>query len=126
MELEGDASIEISSIANLVDAEPGQLSFLFNSAYKSRLSETRASAVVLRRSDLDACPVAALISRQPRLSWAQVAVLFDPLPKPDGQHHPSAVIAEGARIGKGTTLGPNVVVESGAVFLPIYITSGVS
>lgn len=118
VELEGDASIEISGIASLVDAEPGQLSFLFNSAYKSRLSDTRASAVVLRRSDLDACPVAALISKQPRLTWAHVAVLFDPLPQPDRRHHPTALVAESARLGSGTTLGPNVVVCSGAVIEP--------
>ncbi|MDZ7683786.1 MAG: hypothetical protein U5O39_00835 [Gammaproteobacteria bacterium] len=35
LEVQGDAAVEVSGIASLDDAAPGQLTFLFNSAYKS-------------------------------------------------------------------------------------------
>ena len=114
LELRGDASIEIGGIANLADAGPGQLTFLFNSAYKKFLTDTQASAVVLNAKDADGCPIPVLISDRPRMTWAQVARLFDPTPAPDGLIHPSALVAPGANIGEGVTIGPNAVIEDNA------------
>lgn len=114
LELRGDASVEITGIASLSDALPGQLTFLFNSAYKKHLSGSRASAVVLDERDADGCTLPMLISDRPRMTLAQVAGLFDPTPVPDLVRHPSAQIAEGANIGDGVSIGPNVVIEHNA------------
>ena len=114
LELRGDASIEIGGIANLADASPGQLTFLFNSAYKKFLTDTQASAVVLNAQDADGCHMPVLISDRPRMTWAHVARLFDPTPVPDGRLHPSALVAPGANIGEGVTIGPNAVIEDNA------------
>lgn len=111
LELRGDASIEITGIANLLDAGPGQLAFLFNTSYKPYLTQTGASAVVLRSADAEGCPIAALVSDQPRMTWARVAGLFDPTPPPDKTLHVSASIAPTARIGEGVSIGPQAVIE---------------
>lgn len=111
----GDASTEVSGIASLVDAAPGQLTFLFSSAYKKHLKTTRAAAVVLRESDREDCELPALISEQPRLTWARVATLFDQTPKPDGLHHKSAIVSSQASVGEGVSIGCNAVIEEGAV-----------
>ncbi len=111
LELRGDSSVEISGIANLLDAGPGQLTFLFSSSWRPHLKDTRASAVVLRREDAEDCPIAALISAQPRMSWARIAALFDPTPKPSGKVHPAAVVSQSARVADDATVGPGAVVE---------------
>ena len=114
LELRGDASVEISGIANLADATPGQLTFLFNSSYKKYLSNCKASAVVLNARDAEGCNLPMLISDRPRMTWAHIAGLFDPTPAPDGIHHPTAQVAPGARIGKDVSIGANVVIDDNA------------
>lgn len=114
LELRGEASTEITGIANLQDAAPGQLTFLFNSSWRQHLSRTQASAVVLREADAADCPIAALVSPQPRMTWAKVAALFDTTPVPDQTLHATATIAPTARIGEGVTVGPNAVIEEHA------------
>ena len=47
-ELRGDAERVIHSVATLEEAADGQVSFLSNPKYEKLLSQTRASAVILR------------------------------------------------------------------------------
>ncbi|MEX2489910.1 MAG: UDP-3-O-(3-hydroxymyristoyl)glucosamine N-acyltransferase, partial [Pseudomonadales bacterium] len=109
--LRGDSSVEVNGIADLLGARSGQLTFLFNSAWRSSLKETQASAVILRAEDAPDCPIPLLISPQPRLIWARVARVFDPLPAGSGRIHPSAVISDKATIGDQVSIDANVVVE---------------
>ena len=44
--LEGDGGIQVTRVASLDDAGPGDLTFLANAKYASRLPATRASAVL--------------------------------------------------------------------------------
>ena len=111
----GDASTEVHGIAGLVDAKPGELSFLFNASYKKHLASSMASAIVLRESDSADCNIPALISSQPRLAWAQIASLFDKTPVPDHKIHPAAVLCDDVVLGKNVSVGANAVIESGAV-----------
>ena len=46
-ELRGDGEIEIHGIAPIESAEPATLTFIANTRYRSYLSTTRASAVIL-------------------------------------------------------------------------------
>ena len=46
-ELHGDASIEVSRVANLETAGSGEISFLSDSKYQSFLAQTAASAVLV-------------------------------------------------------------------------------
>ena len=111
----GDASTQIHGIASLVDAKPGELSFLFSASYKKHLISSKASAVVLRESDSADCNIPALISEQPRMAWAQIASLFDKTPAPNHEIHPSAVLGDDVAIGKNVSVGANAVIESGVV-----------
>jgi UDP-3-O-[3-hydroxymyristoyl] glucosamine N-acyltransferase len=118
LELVGDGSVEISGIANLIDASATELTFLFSVGYKKHLETTSAAAVILRREDADGCAIPAIISPQPRLSWGHVAALFDREPVPDGNIHPSAVIHQAAKLSENVTIGANAVIESGAEIGP--------
>ena len=112
--LYGDAGIEITGIASLADAGPGQLTFLFNSSYRRHLVSSSASAVVLREEDREGVSQAVLVSKQPRLAWAHIASLFDPTPEPAGNVHPSAVVDPSVSLGSNVTVGAGTVVEAGA------------
>ncbi len=131
LELQGDADHRVSTIGTLPDSGPDAVTFLANRAYRSRLGETRAGAVILAAGDADGCPVNALVARDPYLAFARVASLFDtrPVPSPgidpSASVHPEAslgegvavcagaVIGRGARIGDGAIIGPGCVVAPG-------------
>ena len=44
--LEGDGAVEVTRVAGLEEAGPGDLTFLSNPKYASKLPTTRASAVI--------------------------------------------------------------------------------
>lgn len=113
LSLKGDGSVEIANIASIEDAGPGDLVFLFSSAHRRHLADSKASAVVIREDDSVDCDLPCLISDQPRLAWARIATLFDPLPAPDGAKHVSAIVSADAQIGENVTLGPHSVISSG-------------
>ncbi len=113
--LQGDGDVVIHGLANLVEAGPDQLAFLFSPAYVEFLTDTKAGAVVIRPDTARDCPCPALLSDNPRLTWAGVATLFDESPAPDGEIHASAHIDPSARIGIDVTIAPNVVVGADVV-----------
>ncbi len=115
LELIGEPSTEINGIASLVDAKPGDLTFLFNSSYKHQLKDTLASAIVLRQSDGAECDIPILISERPRLAWAKIATAFDPAPLPDFNIHETAIVSRSATLGKGISIGAYTIVEDGVV-----------
>ena len=47
LELRGDPTLEVNSVATLQDARPGTLSFLANPKYRKFLASTGATAVVV-------------------------------------------------------------------------------
>jgi UDP-3-O-[3-hydroxymyristoyl] glucosamine N-acyltransferase len=114
LELRGAPELRVSRVATLSQATSGSLSFLANSRYRRSLGQTHASAVVLAPSEADGCPVAALISPNPYLSYARIALLFHPDPSVSPGIHPSAVVAGSARIAASAAVGPLSVIEEDA------------
>lgn len=101
----------IARVATLGDAGEDALSFLANPRYSGALASTRAGAVVLQPRHLDACPVDALISDDPYVTYARIADWLYPRTRPSAGVHPSAVIGERVELGSGVAIGPNVVIE---------------
>lgn len=110
----GDGSTLIQGIAALDEAKPHHLSFLFNSKYRKTLAESKAGAVVVAPEHVSLLQGPGLVSNQPRLTWAEIAGLFD---KSERWHgiHPTAVIDPAAEVGADVTVGPHAVVRAGAV-----------
>ncbi|MBF7053730.1 UDP-3-O-(3-hydroxymyristoyl)glucosamine N-acyltransferase [Halomonas sp. KAO] len=113
--LVGDAGREVSGLATLNAAEPGQVAFLANRAYLKDLPGTRAAAVLLHPQHAESCPVDRLELDNPYLGYAAASRLFDPLVgrEPAGIH-PSAVVDPTATLGARVEIGPLAVVEAGA------------
>jgi UDP-3-O-[3-hydroxymyristoyl] glucosamine N-acyltransferase len=114
--LEGDPDLEITGVAGIETAAPGQLTFLANRRYAPQLKTTRASAVFIDdRMPLDrdpaAPPLAALRSPNPYLCFAKALELFHHSPSYKPGIHPTAVIATTARIGEGAHIGPYCFID---------------
>jgi UDP-3-O-[3-hydroxymyristoyl] glucosamine N-acyltransferase len=117
--LEGNPGIEISGVAGIDHAAEGQVTFLANRRYAPQLKRTQASAVLIeegvtleREAGLE--PLAALRTRNPYLAFAHAIELFYQPPVYKPGVHPTAVLAESAKIGKGAHIGPYCFVDEGA------------
>lgn len=110
LELHGNPDHLIDGVGTLMSGSSSQVSFLANRAYRKELPNTKAGAVILAADDADACPTNCLVAADPYLAFARIAALFDPRPAGRPGIHPSAVVAESARIGKGASIGPNAVI----------------
>ena len=115
LETIGNADKEISGLASLENAGPGDLAFLFSSSHREFLVSSGAGALVLRKEDKDFIDVPAILSSNPRASWALIANLFDPKPIKMPFISLSATINDGAVLGKNIAIEPNVNIGSGAV-----------
>jgi UDP-3-O-[3-hydroxymyristoyl] glucosamine N-acyltransferase len=113
-ELRGDPDTVIERVATLADAAEGSIAFLANPRYRRHLATTRASAVVLDAAAAPACPVAALVTRNPYATYARIAQLLHPAPAVVPGRHPSAVIEAGAEIDPTAWIGPHAYVAAGA------------
>lgn len=112
--LQGAEAVQITGLATLQEAGPGQLSFLANPQYRKYLEHSQAAAVLLKAADAEGFAGNALIVADPYLAYARISHLFDPKPKAVAGIHPSAVVAEDAQVDASACIGPFVVIESGA------------
>ena len=109
-ELRGDPLCEIDSVATLADAHPRAVSFLAESRHRAALAQTRAAVVVLDARFAAECPVACLISPNPRATYARIASLLYPLPPLSAGIHPSAVVAADAQVDPSACVGALAVI----------------
>src|SRR6202453_3706041 len=109
-EVEGDAGLEITGVAGIEEARSGALTFLVNRKYRPALATTQASAIFVAK---DAGPVriAALRSANPYHDFARAIELFHPAPRFTMDIHPTAVIAQTAKIAPGAHIGPYCFVD---------------
>ena len=101
---------EISGVAGIEEAAPGQLTFVSNPKYAAAARTTKASAVIVAE-DFPAIATGMLRSQNPYLSWQQAMALFHHAPRYAPGIHSTAVVHHSAKIGKGAHLGPYVVID---------------
>lgn len=114
-ELRGDPGRVVDRVATLARADDRALTFLANASYRTQLAETRAAAVILSQADAASCPVAALVTRDPYVTYARIAAELHPAAPVEPGVHPSAVIGLGATVPASCEVGPGVVVGRGVV-----------
>ncbi len=114
LELRGDGDRMVTGIGTLEAAQPTDVSFLANQAYRPAMVQTRAGVVILREKDAEDCPTNCLIADDPYLAYARLAILFDPRPMAKPGIHPSAVIDPSVRLGSDVSIGPHTTIEEGA------------
>lgn len=107
--LEG-TDIEITGVAGIEQAGPGQLTFVANPRYASAVKTTKASAVIVA-DDFSPLPLPTLRSANPYLAFAKALNLFYHPPRYTPGIHSTAVIHDSARIGRNAHIGPYVVID---------------
>ena len=107
----GDPGVQISGLATLASAGPGQLSFLANPKYRSALENTAAEAVIVAADMVETCPCHCLVSDNPYISYARASQLFERRPAAmRAGIHASAVVSSTAVIDSSATIGANVTI----------------
>lgn len=116
--LQGDPERTVRTIAPLDTAGEEDLSFLANRRYLPELRATRAGAVIVGPGDVDTCPTAALVLRDPYLGYARAAALMAEPSAGETGVHPNAAVDPAAEIAPRAGVGPLAVVGPGAVIGP--------
>ena len=119
----GDDSLEITRLAPIDGAGPGDITFIANPKYLSYLGQTSASAVLVDRP-LDRKDIAYLVCKNPYLAFAKVLTHLnvkrpEPLGVLPGAHvADSAVLGQGVTIYPGVVIGEHVEIGDGAILYP--------
>ena len=119
---------QISAVAPLGSAGPGDVAFLGDRKFIVALGETRAGCVIIPAAALEAAPAdaAVIVSDEPQACWARASIalhravsLSDAADRSDVaedgtvEFEPGVVVGHGARIGRGTRIGANSVIGPG-------------
>jgi UDP-3-O-[3-hydroxymyristoyl] glucosamine N-acyltransferase len=115
--LVGDAGRVVTGVAPLETAGPDQVSFLTDRKYLKQAEASRAAAVLVPR-DVAGLSAALLQVDHPQQALIRLLELFHPEPAVQPGVHPSAAVAESARIHRAASVGALAVVEEGAVIGP--------
>jgi UDP-3-O-[3-hydroxymyristoyl] glucosamine N-acyltransferase len=119
----GDPSAEITRIAGIETAEPGDLTFVSNPKYAALARTTKATAILVEPG-FPQVPAATLRVENPYLAFAFAIELFYQAPAYPPGIHPTAVIAPTAHIGANAhigayaVIGDNVAIGDNAIILP--------
>ena len=111
----GDGSTPVHGVATLAGAGSGQLAFLANPRYRSQLSASAASVVVMRAEDAEGFHGTALLASDPYVAFARMAALFEPPALHEHGVHASAVVDPSARVSPSASIGPFVSIGARSV-----------
>ena len=109
----GDSSVMIHGVAGLKEAGAGEITFLSNPRYAQLLGETKASAVILSKSD-PKLQCAQLVVENTYYAFAQILNLLVTEPYRPGGISSHAYIGKDVRLGRGLTIHPFVTIALGA------------
>ncbi|HEU4926190.1 MAG TPA: UDP-3-O-(3-hydroxymyristoyl)glucosamine N-acyltransferase [Vicinamibacterales bacterium] len=111
--VEGDGDIDITRVAAIEDAGPGELTFFANPKYADALKRTLASAVIAAPA-VSGIPCAVLRTPEPYVTFARALGLFANTSRPPAGIHRLALVEPGAVVAADASVGPFVVVSDGA------------
>lgn len=125
--ISGNPDTQISRVGSLALAQAGAIAFFNDTKYKTQLTNTSASAVIIRPEHADLTDYPKIITDNPYAYFAKVSQLLNPIYIAPKSIHTSAVIETSARvptscsigthavIGHNVTLGNSVTIGAGCV-----------
>lgn len=110
--VEGDPGTEVSGVAPVGDAGPGELAFLADRRYLDHLPGARALAVLVPEALAGAVEGvrSRIIVDDPRAALAALLERFHPPSREPPAIHPTAVVGSGAELGEDVAVGPYAVI----------------
>ena len=131
-EVDGDATVQVESVATLEDAVAGQVGFLSNPKYESQLKTTGASAVFVKPDVKSPRAMNLLRTPDPYAAVTAAMVRLHGYRKhPQWGVSSQASVSAGARIGANANIAPHtfidddVVIGDNATIYPgVYVARG--
>lgn len=112
-EIKGDPDIEIRGVSGVADAKEGEITFLSDRRYLRDCLGSMASAVIVREF-VDDLKKNQIKVKNPYYAFAILLDLFHPKGKEKEGISSLAHVSERARIGKGVTIYPFVIISDDA------------
>jgi UDP-3-O-[3-hydroxymyristoyl] glucosamine N-acyltransferase len=125
--ISSDQNTPICRVGSLDYAKPGAISFFNDTKYTTALTNTQASAVILKPEYQHLTSLPKVITENPYAYFAKVSLLLNPTNTIQSGVHPSANVASSAivassasisahvDIGENVSIGENVVISAGCV-----------
>src|ERR1700756_6071727 len=109
-----EAELEITGVAPIETASPGEITFIANPKYAAAAKTTQAGAIIVEES----FPAIengrpTLRTRNPQYAYARAVEMFHRPPVYERGIHPTAVLHPTAKIGPNASIGAYVVIEAG-------------
>lgn len=104
-----DADADISGIASIESATPGQITFVANPKYAGSVKTSKASAIIVEENFPES-PAPLLRMKNPHHGYLLAMEMFYTPPAYERGIHPSAVVDPSAKIGKNASIGPFAVI----------------
>jgi UDP-3-O-[3-hydroxymyristoyl] glucosamine N-acyltransferase len=105
----GDEEVEISGVASIDEARPGEITFIASPKYLPKLGETNASAVIVS-GEVSQAKKSLLCVTNPYLAFAKIVGLFSYKPYQPKGIDAKAWVSPMAQLGKDLTIYPLVYI----------------
>jgi UDP-3-O-[3-hydroxymyristoyl] glucosamine N-acyltransferase len=107
----GDGAVEITGIASIKSASPGDLVFVEDEKNLESAIRSHASAIIGQRSQTGPVSKPLILSAQPRLAFARAAEFLSPSSRHEGHIHETAVIHPSVKIGENVRVEAHVSID---------------
>jgi UDP-3-O-[3-hydroxymyristoyl] glucosamine N-acyltransferase len=108
--LNGNANLRLSGVANPDAAHDSDLIYMDSPRHQERVTKSAALCVVVAEG-AELAGKTMLEVQNPKLSFAKAAAWLLPRPALRAEIHPTAIVADTARLAAGIRVGPYVVIE---------------
>jgi UDP-3-O-[3-hydroxymyristoyl] glucosamine N-acyltransferase len=102
--------LEITGVATIDEAEPGDVTFLSNSKYIAKLPTCRAGAIFVADNFDAKVTIPTLRVDNPYLAFARAIELFHSKPELARTIHPTAILGAGVSLGENVAIAAYVVI----------------
>ncbi len=113
-EVSGDPEIEIKGVSGILDANPGDITFISSKKYIKEISNCKASALIVKEP-IEGISISQLKVSNPYLAFAKLLEYFYVKPFPYKGISKSAIISDKATIGNKVTIFPSAFISEGVV-----------
>lgn len=112
----GDGSVQVSKVASVAHAQPGDLIFVQDPKFLAEALASRAGAVIGGEFAADReSGKPLLISKNPRLAFCRAGALLHPAKPYTPGVHATAVVHATAKVAPSATIDAHAVIEAGVI-----------
>ena len=112
--IEGDPELLIKGVCDIQDSQSGYISYILPGKYENYLNDTKATALLTNNSfKIDRKDKTLIRVKNPTLSFIDIIHMFYPDKQIRNEIHPSAIVAENAKLGNNVEIAPHTVIENG-------------